>query len=208
MRVAFSLRFGLDLLQRALLLDAKLFEGWIVVDEILRDRPRGIGGKLACGLARRTRLAFGLRGAPPGDRRGAPFFGQILDARRVEPCLGFIPTFRCADGFGQSLGALGFRRLRLGEIACFRQDSGASVASELLQGLGRNFALARLNQTGDVGANGERAQKFRREVVENLSRGRVDALIDGVNGFIDLSEATGQLFGRCEGRHYRLHLLR
>ena len=191
MRLALSLGFGLDLFQHALLLDAKLFQARIFVDEILRDRLRRIGGKLSRGVARRIGLAVDLCGAPLGDRRRAPFLGQILDACRIEPCLGFIPTFRCADGFRQSLGALGFRRLRLGEIACSRQNSGASLARELLQGLGRNFALARLNQTGDVGANGERVEKFRREVVESLSRRRVDTLVDGVDGLIDLSEATG-----------------
>src|SRR5208283_4839709 len=104
---------------------------------------------------------------------------------------GFIPTFRCANGFHQPFGALGVRRLRLGEIACSRQNSSASLARELLQGLGRNFALARLNKTGDVGANGERVEKFRREVVESLSRRWVDTLVNGVDGLIDLSEATG-----------------
>ena len=101
MRLALSLGFGLDLFQHALLLDAKLFQARIFVDEILRDRLRRIGGKLSRGLARRIGLAVGLCGAPLGDRRRAALLGQILDARRIEPCLGFIPTFRCADGFRQ-----------------------------------------------------------------------------------------------------------
>ena len=75
MRLAFSLGFGLNLLQHALLLDSKLFNRWIVVDEILRNRLRGIGSELACSLARRGGLAVGLRGAPFGDCRCAPFLG-------------------------------------------------------------------------------------------------------------------------------------
>ena len=71
MRLAFGLRFGLDLLQRALLLDAKLFQGWIVVDEILRNRPRRIGGDLARGLARRRRLAPRATSAPCYRQSGA-----------------------------------------------------------------------------------------------------------------------------------------
>jgi len=105
MRLALGLGFGLDLLQHALLLDAELFERWIVVEEILRNHPRRIGGELACGLARRRRLAVGLRGAPLGNCRRAPFLGQILDARRVEPRLGFVSALAGADGFGQSVAA-------------------------------------------------------------------------------------------------------
>ena len=133
MRLAFSLGFGLNLLQHALLLDAELLERWIVVDEILRNRLRGIGGELACSLARRRRLAFGLRGAPLGDRRGAPFFGQIFHARRVEPRLGFVPTLAGADGFGQSLGALGFHSLGLREFTRFgeREKLIASMIHEI-----------------------------------------------------------------------------